>query len=74
MSRFQEILQTRRLKDRRMEGQMKGQTLFYRTLPTIARFQTNPHNTSRIKRTCHFGQIRANIIKQEFFWRKEQCF
>ena len=53
-------MQTRGLKNRRMEGQMDGQTLFYRNLPTTTRSQTNLQNASRIKGTCHFGQIGAN--------------
>ena len=35
MSQFQQVMQTRGPKDRRMEGQ----TLFYRNLPTTVRFQ-----------------------------------
>ena len=57
-----------------MEGQMDGQNLFYRNLPTTARFQTNLQNISRIKGTCHFVQIGANMVKQEFFWKKSNVF
>ena len=57
-----------------MEGQMDGQNLFYRNLPTTARFQTNLQNISRIKGTCHFAQIGANMVKQEFFWKKKTMF
>ena len=48
---------TRGPKNRRMEGQMNGQTLFYRNLPTTARFQK-------------IGQIETNMVKEEFFLKK----
>ena len=48
-------MQARGPKGRKMEGQMDGQILFYRNLPTTARFQKkNLQNRSRIKETCHF--------------------
>ena len=66
---------TRGPKNRRMEGQMNGQTLFYRNLPTTANFQKKIFRTDvGLKGPVIFGQIETNMAKQEFFWIKKQCF
>ena len=65
---------TRGPKDRRMQGQM-GQTLFYGNIRTTARFQKKIFRKDLgLKGPVIFGQIGTNMVKQEFFWIKKQCF
>ena len=67
-------MQTRGLKDRTMKGQMEGQTLFYRTLPTTASFQTNLQNTSRIKGLVALAKLGPTRSKKNSFEEKNNVF